>query len=695
MPRGLDQDSPFHFGSPIAKLQDEQTIGDNLLISAKFAYMNAAFSMVSDENPTSDRLATYDYGKDLWSNSYPYYITARPMYDYNGYVNYFNDHLFGVSHDIKLGVEYSNRQVTTDSAYPGDIYRGIDLTWAVFDTAATGNPAFDPSVSYFYNNQQVNLDYGVKQLSAFAQDTITTGRWNFILGIRYDHQTPSIISSVWRGNRPDVGTTWSLFDATSISAIGAFFPSGVMPNVNPNYHWNNFVPRIGVTYDLFGTGKTLLKANFAMYSDFMGTGSSSYLFTPLGIGTAWMDYYWKDGGFAGTPGYTDGSMDGRIQFNELYMDDPVTAAPIPLILSGAINPAISTLESNQYGWNWGGFQPGVIGLSPSKYTVDANATSSHTMEFLASIEHELITDFNLGLSFTYRRYNHFSQDVPYYPDTGAVRTQADYSIDTTVPTSITYTNSSGNPVTVDLGTGGGRVFYLLTPDDPNTVPTDFTRHMLDMSYYGYWGLDLTFNKRLSHNWMFDGSVSYMDQWRHYSTDTLIDPTVLWALQDQVWAPNVGGASGKINQYIFSHWMVKLEGLYQLPYGFDISATFNARAGHLIPHYMTVTDRAWANPYGRSSTVWLDVFGTTKLPAFYQLNLRLEKMIRLGEGRVYLMADVFNALNSAIINRRYDKSEGTYTIYPDGSTSFVPYANNYVVNEILNPFIARFGVRFQF
>ena len=64
---------------------------------------------------------------------------------------------------------------------------------------------------------------------------------------------------------------------------------------------------------------------------------------------------------------------------------------------------------------------------------------------------------------------------------------------------------------------------------------------------------------------------------------------------------MGGASGKIGQYIFSHWMFKLEGLYQLPLDFNISFTFNARAGHIIPHYMTIADSRWPTATTGAST----------------------------------------------------------------------------------------------
>jgi hypothetical protein len=137
-------------------------------------------------------------------------------------------------------------------------------------------------------------------------------------------------------------------------------------------------------------------------------------------------------------------------------------------------------------------------------------------------------------------------------------------------------------------------------------------------------------------------------------------------------------------------------------GFDISFTFNARAGYLVPHYMTIVDYTWTNEVYHSVQTYLDVFGNMKLPTHYQLNLRLEKMVKIGEtGRIYLMADAFNVTNAATINRRYDMNAGTLFVYGKDSSGninnyvFEPYAFNYVVNEILNPFIARLGVRFQF
>jgi len=684
-PEGYNQDSPFHWGSPIVKLQDEQMVGNDLLLSLKFGYMNSAFQLIPGSDPNSVNLVHYDQTADIAYDNWAY-ITTRPMYDYDFHAQYYNDKLFGVSHEIKFGVEYSTRRVTTDSFAPGNLEWIYDMNSPQIDPEGTGNPVLNPAITQWYLSSAYNLDWSVKQLTAFLQDTVTAGRFNFLLGVRYDRQTPSINSSVYSAglSSSSGNSVWSNnFDPDVQDALYAFMPGTTVPNISPNYHWNVWSPRLGITYDLFGTGKTILKLSGSMYGDFMGTGSAAYLFNPYGAAGCWMYFWWND---------LNG--DGKVNANEVFGNDPATYAPIPLIVNGAVNP---DFINNTYASQWGGFTPYSSAALPSPYTVDPNATSSRTYELLFTADHELLPDFNLALDATYRKYNHFTWDDAYY----ANGPFGDYSIDGTnvalgpdaglpdgtIPSSITDIN--GN--TVNLGAGPGHTIYQM---DSQYTGTPYAYHTLNTNYETYWGIDLTFNKRLSNKWMLDGSVTYQDQKYHYGNG-YTNASNLWALNDQIYAPYIGGASGKLSQYIFSHWMFKLEGLYQLPMGFNVSFTFNARAGHIIPHYMTVVDYTWANSIYHSVTTYLDVFGNQTLPTFYQLNLRLEKMIRLGEtGRIYLMADAFNVTNAAIINRRYDRNEGTYRIYAD-HTTFTPYAHNYTVNEILNPLICRLGVRFQF
>ncbi len=60
------------------------------------------------------------------------------------------------------------------------------------------------------------------------------------------------------------------------------FPTGVdsaasarpaRRSARPHYvNWNSFVPRLGMSYDLLGTGKTVLKLNYGMYRFNPGVG---------------------------------------------------------------------------------------------------------------------------------------------------------------------------------------------------------------------------------------------------------------------------------------------------------------------------------------------------------------------------------------------------------------------------------------
>ena len=111
----------------------------------------------------------------------------------------------------------------------------------------------------------------------------------------------------------------------------------------------------------------------------------------------------------------------------------------------------------------------------------------------------------------------------------------------------------------------------------------------------------------------------------------------------------------------------------------------------------LVDYRLPNPLSRSANLRMDYFGENRLPLFYNLTLRLEKMLRLGDtGRIYVMADLFNVLNLTIENRRYQKYHGTYYVYPNAAQNrYVPYNYYYALNEIINPRVMRIGVRFTF
>ncbi len=207
--------------------------------------------------------------------------------------------------------------------------------------------------------------------------------------------------------------------------------------------------------------------------------------------------------------------------------------------------------------------------------------------------------------------------------------------------------------------------------------------------------------------MLNASFTLQMQKRHWDEEAILDGSNMWALNDRVYAPHSGGGSGKSDAYIFSPWMFKVSGLYQLPYGFNVAFFFNARRGWLIRErfrfrdYRKTEDFPELNPRNRRDyRQWMYVapFGEEHLPNFYKLDLRVEKRINVADvGNVYLVVDLFNALNSKLENRREEKDWGQYYYRGpnDPNNHFESEPDAYRLSEVLNPFVARFGIRFEF
>jgi hypothetical protein len=126
----------------------------------------------------------------------------------------------------------------------------------------------------------------------------------------------------------------------------------------------------------------------------------------------------------------------------------------------------------------------------------------------------------------------------------------------------------------------------------------------------------------------------------------------------------------------SRWQFKTSGLYQFPFGVNVSWVFRAREGYVLQPYVKEPRPGLGN-----STFYDGVRGEYRLPAFYELDFRLEKVFQVGErSRVILSADAFNALNS---NHELNRDQ------------LITSERFDTVNKILNPRVFRFGIRFDF
>jgi hypothetical protein len=735
-PEGLYQAGRYHFGSPIFKIQDEHSFGDTLFVSMKYAFSDAGFSMTPMTDLAFNQVTYWDdTAQRYYGNQAARYYVERPVNQINFLANYFNDNLLGASHDVKIGFEYADRAAYTESVLPGnlDVVRNYSTTTNTWDWSAPLNGTADPvpaaqraNFKRFEIWRGYYTDYGTRALCGYFSDTISFGRFNLILGLRYDYQRPrtnAVTLEAINNNAawttiadPAVKTKLdSMLPGLDLATVQATYDNGLDkfdpvtggPIGGDPWFWGVFSPRLSMTWDVFGDGKTIAKASFATYGDFMGAAAGNW--RPYGAG-GWYDFWWQDDG------------DNVVEFPELYWH--AIGATLPgytafqpyRVFDAAGNIILTTAQyTNAYGGFWGGYDylnPGAT--SPSRTTYDKNIWgSSRTVEAMFTVDREIFTNFAVTLNATYRRFDHFDWSNKYFVNPTTYDRYGYQTPDWYIEQSLNVLPITIDPTRTswdgDFGDATQYKWYSMkgvgyvdakAPGgtyDPSYTSAYSIYTKQPGRYNDYYGVDLIFTKRLSNKWMFDGNITLQNQAQHYPAGSYWNATNLWAVDGKDYSASMGGASGKINQYVFSRWMVKASGLYQFPLDINAAFTFMAREGWIIQETMGYVDYNLANARSRSFTTYIHPFGQDRLNTFYRFDIRVEKMIKFGDtGRIWLMADIFNVFNSMLENRRYQKSWGTYNnnVAPTADT-FTYDLSAYTLNEVLNPRVARLGVRFTF
>ena len=789
-PEGNHQTGKYHWGSPIVKLQDEHVFGNNFYLSLKYSFNDAGFGWrpLTDEALTSpivydQTLAKYVPYATGFKTSWGSYGVSRPRNNYQLQGTYFNDTFLGASHEIKFGTEYSHKVQSTESAGTGNI-QGYDVTRNYNTLALDVNADGTRSAAEMAGWQQVSLyrrsgSFSLAdQFAAYIQDTMVKGNFTLTLGLRYDKQwsgSGAYTRDAVLGGEP----SWdAVFDTTVSSTLDPLLPDvsvdpvkGIAQIVNGTdrpYQWNTFSPRIGLTWDIAGDGKTVAKLALSQYGDVMGVGW--YAASPYGTGGGMR--FW----------YNDLNADKKMTFNEMFWNyssrQPIANPALPGLPyryvpyrvfndAGALTTPANAMLTNStiydsdtyYAgnvWSYDWFHPTDVDYTTgiTTYFQDRKAQSdSRTREILLILEREISTDLSVAVNFTYRKFDNSQISLRYYPaehateypgmwggtldpvtgeyvgpepsdiiydprtpPAGGWYVQAGTIPDTyhiggtytgSVAAGYTWAENLAYPVgdprrgqEFSSGEAAGRPYYLLGLNYPTTSTRYNVIRKAD-NYYTYTGVDLVLNKRLANKWMMNSSFTWQAQKSYWGTD-FSNPTNQWAFDGQAYGDWGGAASGKQAVLMYTRWMAKISGMYQLPWDFNLSGTFNAREGWKVPQYFTINNADAPNPAaGTSVTIYKQTDVKDSLPAFYNITLRLEKKINIGQGRMYLMADVFNLLNSNMPIRSFPKNDGTVNVRNAGtpvtSQGYLSTVYNYngLLNEILNPRIWRFGVRFEF
>jgi hypothetical protein len=529
----------------------------------------------------------------------------RPTHDLKTDGTYFLSNRLGGDHSLKFGLGYRRSPTTTFSHYSGGAVAHLQCNGNVVANCADNRIApGSAGVGLVPYRAELNRDALRNSTwwsySGYLQDSFNRGKWRVNGGLRYDWQHSKYNGGCVPENvvRPDLMAA-QCEDATQ---------SGINPNtgqVDKIRPFGNISPRVSVTYDPFSNGKTALKAGGAYYYKTRETlaDNLSGLFqvTRLTFGSNN-----ANGTCTGTSCWTDANMDGIVQPNEL------TGTP--------------TSSSARFNTTTGVF-------APAGNSVDPSTKIARTREAVVGIQHELMPNVAVGVDYIYRKYDRglTTYTVGYQPGAAAFPLQQIY----TGP--LQYTD----PVT-----GRTADYYVVKPGASRPSGLGSIT-MTNPDYQVYHGLDITVTKRYSNKWQLAGALTIQDNPNYFPAGTA--------------ASGTGGATGNPTGIAYqdgvstiAKYVIKLNGSYDLPWGFQAAGNFNMFQGAT----RTLTINGPGNVYGGVNAAGADTtisystlefqprngfrFGATKM-----LDLGLQKKVALGPGdrlRLQLMLDLFNVFN---------------------------------------------------
>jgi hypothetical protein len=364
------------------------------------------------------------------------------------------------------------------------------------------------------------------------------------------------------------------------------------------YNWKDLSPRIAAVYDLFGNGKTALKANFGRYV-LAGDNTVGNVFSIL---ANTVTRSWNDRGGLGLDG------DYVPQCDLLNPQANGECGIISDLRFGTQVPSTAYDPETLVGWGKRGYN----------------------WEVSAGVQQELSNRVGLDVSYFRRIYGNFT-----VTDNRAVAA-TDYS-----PFQVTA------PSDPRLPDGGNYVVSGLFDLNPNRVG-QVDNYVTFASAYGdqieHWnGIDATLNARLRQGLLLQGGIST----GRTSTDNC---DIRGALPE----------TGALNPFchVDTNFLtqVKLLGTYTVP-KVDVlfSATFQSLPGPQVTANYTVPNAAIQPSLGRplsggaaNATVNIVELGTMYGQRLNQLDLRFGKLLRFDRLRTSINFDLYNALNGSAI-----------------------------------------------
>jgi hypothetical protein len=508
---------------------------------------------------------------------------VRPTTELKTDSSYFFANLLGGDHTTKFGIRYRNTPWQTDRHWTGHAEARVSTRFTAenpnYGSVNAGGP-LGPDRARL--QRPSTNPTGLWTVGTYLQDNYSKGRLRLNLGVRWDYQNDEAKAGCVDENPilPDI------------------LPAQCFEGADRNVNFSDVSPRLSATYDLFGTGKTVVKGGFAQYYG-QGVGLSGAL-SLLGSVTVT---------FQNTTSRTcwnDANGDTIVQRDELNLVDPLCIS-YPSTFDE--ETGLRTQSLNQ---------------------VDPNLLNDRTSEYTAGIEHELLPNFAVGVNYIHRKYDRFRSNIRIgeTKDMWVARewTEADF-----IDAGLESPSEFGLPTT-------GWIYYEFNPSLVRPPNVTLTQNRSGENTYN--GVDLTVTKRFSDRWMLNGAVTVQRR--------IQEPRFCFDCSNNDKIEGINDAT---------LYLVKLNGMYALPGGWNASANFQLKQGQNRsvnfdgPRQGTRSggiSSISGNPLtlGNMSFTAYD-FGTVREPTEHLLDAQVTKTfdLRGGRNRLSLIFSVFNVLNA--------------------------------------------------
>jgi hypothetical protein len=622
-----------------------------------------------------DRLYQITWGNTYYGDDYKREKTLA-----SASLTHFADNFLGLSHEIKVGAEYEG------TIYGLDRYKGFEYGdnpyytyWRDYNAGNKYYYSSTASVKQGRLRMRPFAEKGVvwkydntRRFSAFAQDSLVSGKLAVNVGLRFDYgyQYEPEQTRPAMYDRYKVGPEFMNPDLNAD-------PNILLKALNDQYHndpdiefnqvsaldpittpykkiveFTTLSPRIGLVYDIFGDGKTAVKASFSRYYE--PIWSAKYNASNI-LGGSAMNWYWYDLNKNG------------------YMDLPIATGRY----GAPVDPQYIDPDGDYYRLT----DYDVQDPDYRYYIDDLKAPYMH--EFMGGIEHELAKNFKLGLQFVYKVNKNIVEDVDknngYDPDA---------------------LDDQGRPIWlpynfIDPGWDG----EWGTEDDQSQTAYGLADYAPTRTYHGinpadakreYTALILTFDKKMSNNWQLQGSILYSA----FKGNT--DPGYSATEGESTAFDNPNVMINSYGRMSFDRPLqIKLMGTVMLPYNFILTGYAQYRSG--TPWARSISRVYFPDSIDTQdsyATIAAETNGTRRNPPYTMLDLRLEKAFIITErARVSLYVDAFNIGGRSGFN--VSQNPNPY-LYPYEDPPEITLDTDYgLVTSVYGTTSFRFGAKFMF